>query len=185
VAVQIGVLRIVLIGAIEITHVVPSLYQVSFPGQHRIFVYRWIREITSQALHEHVRANSDRRLNLSVANTGKAKPSFLVSHELPLEEAPEAYKYFDNRDKGWTKVVLRPEMANSGTKQSSGHHRGRNDAKAASAKFYCSQQERDLLGTRGKTVFVIDALLSIGMHSELMQRLRSWEKSKVSSSVCK
>ena len=67
--------------------------------------------------------------------TGKAKPSFLVSHELPLEDAPEAYKRFDNRDKGWTKVVLRPEMANSGARRSpGGHHRGRNEAKAASTK---------------------------------------------------
>jgi threonine dehydrogenase-like Zn-dependent dehydrogenase len=30
-----------------------------------------------------------------------------VSHE-PLEEAPAAYKHFDARDDGWTKVVLRP-----------------------------------------------------------------------------
>ena len=41
---------------------------------------------------------------------GKAKPSFVVSHELPLEQAPEAYKHFDNRDEGWTKVVLKPGM---------------------------------------------------------------------------
>jgi glutathione-independent formaldehyde dehydrogenase len=39
---------------------------------------------------------------------GKAKPSFIVSHELPLEEAPDAYEHFDNRDEGWTKVVLKP-----------------------------------------------------------------------------
>jgi glutathione-independent formaldehyde dehydrogenase len=39
----------------------------------------------------------------------KAKPSFLVSHELSLDEAPEAYQHFDNRDKGWTKVILKPE----------------------------------------------------------------------------
>ena len=43
--------------------------------------------------------------------TGKAKPSFLVSHELPLDEAPEAYKRFDARETGWTKVVLKPGMA--------------------------------------------------------------------------
>ena len=42
---------------------------------------------------------------------GKAKPSFLVSHRLPLEAAPDAYKHFDNRDEGWTKVILKPEMA--------------------------------------------------------------------------
>jgi glutathione-independent formaldehyde dehydrogenase len=40
--------------------------------------------------------------------TGKAKPSFLVSHELPLAEAPDAYKHFDDRDQGWTKVILKP-----------------------------------------------------------------------------
>jgi glutathione-independent formaldehyde dehydrogenase len=40
--------------------------------------------------------------------TGQATPSFLVSHELPLAEAPEAYKHFDDRDNGWTKVVLKP-----------------------------------------------------------------------------
>ncbi|HEX4505755.1 MAG TPA: glutathione-independent formaldehyde dehydrogenase [Alphaproteobacteria bacterium] len=39
---------------------------------------------------------------------GKAKPSFLVSHELPLDKAPDAYEHFDARDDGWTKVVLKP-----------------------------------------------------------------------------
>ena len=40
--------------------------------------------------------------------TGRAKPSFIVSHELPLAEAPEAYEHFDAREDGWTKVVLKP-----------------------------------------------------------------------------
>jgi glutathione-independent formaldehyde dehydrogenase len=39
---------------------------------------------------------------------GKAKPSFLVSHRLSLHEAPDAYKHFDAREDGWTKVVLKP-----------------------------------------------------------------------------
>jgi glutathione-independent formaldehyde dehydrogenase len=39
---------------------------------------------------------------------GKAKPSAIISHELSLDEAPEAYKNFDNRKNGWTKVVLKP-----------------------------------------------------------------------------
>jgi threonine dehydrogenase-like Zn-dependent dehydrogenase len=38
----------------------------------------------------------------------KAKPSVIVSHELPLEKAPEGYEHFDARDDGWTKVVLKP-----------------------------------------------------------------------------
>jgi glutathione-independent formaldehyde dehydrogenase len=42
---------------------------------------------------------------------GKANPSLIISHELPLEEAPAAYKHFDNRDEGWTKVVLHPNAA--------------------------------------------------------------------------
>ena len=42
---------------------------------------------------------------------GKANPSFIISHELPLEEAPAAYKHFNNRDKGWTKVILHPNAA--------------------------------------------------------------------------
>lgn len=38
----------------------------------------------------------------------RAKPSWIISHELALDEAPEAYKHFDSREKGWTKVVLHP-----------------------------------------------------------------------------
>jgi glutathione-independent formaldehyde dehydrogenase len=41
---------------------------------------------------------------------GRARPSFLVSHELPLEDAPEAYQHFDARDSGWTKVILKPQQ---------------------------------------------------------------------------
>jgi glutathione-independent formaldehyde dehydrogenase len=39
---------------------------------------------------------------------GEATPSFVVSHELPLDKAPEGYQHFDARDDGWTKVVLHP-----------------------------------------------------------------------------
>lgn len=41
-------------------------------------------------------------------HTGKASPSFIVSHQLGLDEAPEGYRHFDARDQGWTKVVLAP-----------------------------------------------------------------------------
>jgi threonine dehydrogenase-like Zn-dependent dehydrogenase len=49
------------------------------------------------------------RYLMNLIQTGRAKPSWIVSHELPLEEAPDAYKHFDARDDGWTKVVLRPQ----------------------------------------------------------------------------
>ena len=39
---------------------------------------------------------------------GKAKPSFVVSHEVPLDNAPEAYRKFDQRVEGYTKVILQP-----------------------------------------------------------------------------
>jgi threonine dehydrogenase-like Zn-dependent dehydrogenase len=41
-------------------------------------------------------------------HAGRAKPSFIVSHELKLEQAPDAYQHFDGRDHGWTKVILHP-----------------------------------------------------------------------------
>jgi glutathione-independent formaldehyde dehydrogenase len=48
-----------------------------------------------------------RHLSTLIA-AGKAKPSFLVSHELPLDQAIDAYEHFDKRENGWTKVVLKP-----------------------------------------------------------------------------
>jgi glutathione-independent formaldehyde dehydrogenase len=39
---------------------------------------------------------------------GRARPSFVVSHELALDEAPDGYANFDERKDGWTKVLLRP-----------------------------------------------------------------------------
>jgi threonine dehydrogenase-like Zn-dependent dehydrogenase len=43
-----------------------------------------------------------------LVHQGKAQPSLLVSHNLGLDDAPDAYKHFDARDSGWTKVVLNP-----------------------------------------------------------------------------
>jgi glutathione-independent formaldehyde dehydrogenase len=47
----------------------------------------------------------------NLIHTDRAKPSWIVSHELALDEAPEAYKHFDARDNGWTKVILHPNSA--------------------------------------------------------------------------
>lgn len=40
-------------------------------------------------------------------HAGRARPSFLVSHRIPLEQAPEAYEKFDQRGNGYTKVLLK------------------------------------------------------------------------------
>jgi threonine dehydrogenase-like Zn-dependent dehydrogenase len=39
---------------------------------------------------------------------GEIDTTFLISHRLPLEEAPNAYKNFRDKQNEWTKVVLQP-----------------------------------------------------------------------------
>ena len=62
----------------------------------------------------------------TLISAGKALPSQIISHELSLDEAPDAYKHFDNRDDGWTKIILKPEMISSNKnatrKEYSEHH---------------------------------------------------------------
>jgi threonine dehydrogenase-like Zn-dependent dehydrogenase len=48
---------------------------------------------------------------MDLIHHGKVRPSMIISHELPLDQAPEAYRHFDDRDEGWTKVILRPKAA--------------------------------------------------------------------------
>lgn len=40
--------------------------------------------------------------------TNRARPSTIVSHRLPLAEAPDAFRRFDERRDGYLKVVLSP-----------------------------------------------------------------------------
>jgi len=49
----------------------------------------------------------NRRLR-ELIHTGDAVPSFIVSHELPLDQGPDAYRYFEAREDGWTKIILHP-----------------------------------------------------------------------------
>jgi glutathione-independent formaldehyde dehydrogenase len=39
--------------------------------------------------------------------SGAAKPSRIVSHRIPLDEAPTAFAKFDAREEGYIKVVLK------------------------------------------------------------------------------
>jgi len=59
----------------------------------------------------------------NLIHTGRATPSWIISHELSLDEAPEGYKNFDSRERGWTKVILHPH-----------HSRPRNSARSARAR---------------------------------------------------
>lgn len=40
---------------------------------------------------------------------GQAKPSFIVSHRISFDEVPEAYREFDQRVNGYTKVIIKPQ----------------------------------------------------------------------------
>ncbi|MGA9403315.1 MAG: aldehyde dehydrogenase, partial [Haladaptatus sp.] len=39
---------------------------------------------------------------------GRADPSFVVSHRVELDDAPDMYERFDSREEGVTKVLLEP-----------------------------------------------------------------------------
>ena len=66
----------------------------------------WIKGQKVATGQANVKAYNRKLCNLIEA--GKAKPSWIISHELPLDQAPGAYKSFDERKDGWTKVVLKP-----------------------------------------------------------------------------
>ena len=44
----------------------------------------------------------------NLIHQGKLQPSVIVSHELNLDQAAAAYQSFDDREDGWTKVLLHP-----------------------------------------------------------------------------
>jgi threonine dehydrogenase-like Zn-dependent dehydrogenase len=48
------------------------------------------------------------QLLLGKIETGEIDPSFVVTHRLPLEEGPEAYRMFRDKKDGCIKVVLKP-----------------------------------------------------------------------------
>ncbi|TDC26674.1 aldehyde dehydrogenase [Streptomyces sp. 8K308] len=69
------------------------------------FFEKGLRMGTGQA---NVKAYNRQLRDLIIA--GRATPSFVVSHRLPLDQAPLAYDRFDKRVDGWTKVLLKPDL---------------------------------------------------------------------------
>jgi glutathione-independent formaldehyde dehydrogenase len=54
----------------------------------------------------------DKRYNTQLRDmiiVGRSKPSQIVSHRLPLSQAPDAFKKFDQRIDGSIKVILDPQ----------------------------------------------------------------------------
>ncbi|KJY20948.1 MULTISPECIES: alcohol dehydrogenase catalytic domain-containing protein [Streptomyces] len=83
---------------------------------------------------------------------GKAQPSFLVSHELGLDEASSAYEHFDNRDDGWTKVVLHPNgSAGSGRRTSAAKRSGRTTGGSSEHTLEELRREARAQGIEGRS----------------------------------
>jgi len=45
---------------------------------------------------------------LDKINAGEIDPSFVITHSRPLEEGPELYQTFRDKEDGCIKVVLKP-----------------------------------------------------------------------------
>ncbi|MCY0898099.1 MAG: glutathione-independent formaldehyde dehydrogenase [Firmicutes bacterium] len=95
---------------------VPGLYVPSDPGSGDMLAREGYLTLAFGKLFEKGLRLGTGQCNVKSYNrylrdlivAGKAKPSFVVSHELPLEAAPEAYDKFDRRVEGYTKVLLHP-----------------------------------------------------------------------------
>lgn len=98
---------------------VPGLYVPSDPGgvdEHakRGILLVAIGKLFEKGLRVGTGQANVKRYNRQLRDmitTGRAEPSFVVSHELPLDEAPDAYVKFDKRIEGYTKVILKPAAA--------------------------------------------------------------------------
>ena len=48
------------------------------------------------------------KMLLKKIEAGEIDPSFVITHRIPLEEAPAAYRTFRDKKDGCIKVVLKP-----------------------------------------------------------------------------
>lgn len=95
-----------------------GVYMVPDPGaptedaKQGIYPLPW-GKVFEKALHVGTGQTPVKRYNLFLRDliiAGRARPSFIVSHRLPLTAAPEAYRKFDDRVDGYTKVILKPQQ---------------------------------------------------------------------------
>jgi threonine dehydrogenase-like Zn-dependent dehydrogenase len=85
---------------------------VSIPGVYGGFLDKvplgaaFAKGLTFKMGQTHVHGYIPRLLDL--ITQGKIDPSFVISHRMPLEEAPRGYDLFVNKDDDCTKIVLQP-----------------------------------------------------------------------------
>jgi len=95
---------------------IPGLYVPSDPGAPDEMAAQGRLGIDFGKLFEKGQALGTGQCNVKAYNRqlrdmiieGRADPSWVVSHRVGLEEAPEMYQRFDDREEGVTKVLLEP-----------------------------------------------------------------------------
>jgi len=95
---------------------IPGLYVPSDPGAPDDHSAKGMLLVPFGALFEKGLSLATGQCNVKKYNrylrdliiSGRAKPSFVVSHECGLDDAPAAYDKLDKRVEGYTKVLLHP-----------------------------------------------------------------------------
>ncbi|KAH8432843.1 glutathione-independent formaldehyde dehydrogenase [Aspergillus melleus] len=104
---------------------IPGLYVPSDPGASDEAAAKGAISLSFGKLFEKGLSLATGQCNVKAYNrylrdmivAGKAKPSFVISHEIALDDAEVAYHKFDKREDGYTKVIIHP---NGGFPSSSG-----------------------------------------------------------------
>ena len=87
--------------------------RVSVPGVYGGFADKFPigalmeKGLTVKTGQTHVQRYTEQLLEM--IGEGKLDTTFVISHRLPLEEAPKGYKMFKEQQNEVTKVVLRPQ----------------------------------------------------------------------------
>ncbi|KAK2616857.1 hypothetical protein QQS21_000235 [Conoideocrella luteorostrata] len=95
---------------------IPGLYVPSDPGAPDSAAAKGMISLSFGKLFEKGLSLRTGQCNVKAYNrylrdliiSGKAKPSFVVSHEIGIDQAEIAYEKFDKRTDGYTKVLIHP-----------------------------------------------------------------------------
>ncbi|KAJ5049308.1 putative zinc-type alcohol dehydrogenase-like protein [Penicillium chrysogenum] len=95
---------------------IPGLYVPSDPGAADAATANGMISLSFGKLFEKGLSLGTGQCNVKAYNrylrdmiiAGKAKPSFVISHEIALADAETAYEKFDKREDGYTKVIIHP-----------------------------------------------------------------------------
>jgi threonine dehydrogenase-like Zn-dependent dehydrogenase len=95
---------------------IPGLYVPSDPGAPDSAAAKGMISLSFGKLFEKGLSLGTGQCNVKTYNrylrdliiSGRAKPSFVVSHEITIDDAVGAYEKFDKREDGYTKVIIHP-----------------------------------------------------------------------------